>query len=90
MKPTPPTPNHYVKGQRVTPSSVSDSILSVPPPVVNVSKEDLMKLAYMPSRDDYEFEYDNEAENVLCQLDDDLAAGGDEHNKRWCCCWRCC
>lgn len=61
---------------------IHDSILSVPPPVVNVSKEDLMKLAYMPSRDDYEFEYDNEAENVLCQLDDDLAAGGDEHNKQ--------
>lgn len=50
---------------------IHESILSIQPPVISTSKEDLLKLAYMPSRDDYEYEYDNEAENIVCNLYDD-------------------
>lgn len=39
-----------------------------------VSKQQQQELAFMPNRDDYEFEYDNEAESIvslLCMNPDD-------------------
>lgn len=51
--------------------SIEESIISAPPPEVKACSNDLMRLAYMPKRDDYEFEYDNDAEQIVCLLNDD-------------------
>nr|CAB3266783.1 transcriptional adapter 2-beta-like [Phallusia mammillata] len=50
---------------------------SVQLPQVNVSKSNQLELAYMPNRDDFEYEFDNDAESLISSIfmnhdDDDL------------------
>ncbi|XP_076815983.1 transcriptional adapter 2-beta-like isoform X2 [Clavelina lepadiformis] len=47
---------------------IHESISSVQLPTVNVSKQEQLELAYMPNRDDFEYEYDNDAECVISSL----------------------
>lgn len=51
-----------------------ESILSVQLPSMDLDKEEELELAYMPLRDDYEMEHDNEAEILISGL----AINGDE------------
>nr|XP_039249956.1 transcriptional adapter 2-beta-like [Styela clava] len=51
-----------------------ESILSIQLPRLDLDKEEELELAYMPLRDDYEMEHDNEAEILISGL----AINGDE------------
>ena len=58
----------------------AESIFSIPLKPVDVSKEQQLELAYMPNRDDFEYEFDNDAETLVSSIfinpdDDELDKG---------------
>nr|XP_009858022.1 transcriptional adapter 2-beta isoform X1 [Ciona intestinalis] len=48
--------------------SIHESTPILPPPNLQVSKVEQLELAYMPNRDDFEYEFDNDAERLISPI----------------------
>ena len=60
-----------------------ETSFSIPLPPVRVSKQQQLEIAYMPNRDDFEYEFDNEAETVISSLF--MTPDDGELDKGWSC-----